>query len=245
MPLSEDEDDNVEEIPRPLSYLELKMLGKRKYSSAVAASKKARATRTRRRTITAMLLSREPKFVETAVNTLSLTNVAQIFNLNEIGQGDNYMNRQGNVIQAKYLQFRYSCNMTNQTIVQCANFKFAIVLDRNPQGTPPTFSTIFDSSVSTNCFAMKNLAFNQDRFVILHEHIGVATGNTGGEASQSCAKGYINLGRLKVEDQVVRYPGTIPSVPNTNGLFLVIVSTSTVANDVRFLGTFRYVFNEQ
>ena len=223
-----------------------KMLGKRKYSSSTAAAgKKARATRTRRRTITAMLLSREPKFVETAVNTLSVTNVAQIFNLNEIGQGDNYMNRQGNVIQAKYLQFRYSCNMTNQAVAQCANFKMALVLDRNPQGSAPTFSTIFDSSVSSNCFAMKNLAFNQDRFVILHEHIGVAVGNTGGDGQQGCAKGYLNFGKLKVEDQVVRYPGTIPSVPNTNGLFLVVVSTSTVANDVRFLGTFRYVFNEQ
>ena len=115
-----------------------KMLGKRKYSSSTAAAgKKARATRTRRRTITAMLLSREPKFVETAVNTLSVTNVAQIFNLNEIGQGDNYMNRQGNVIQAKYLQFRYSCNMTNQAVAQCANFKMALVLDRNPQGSAP------------------------------------------------------------------------------------------------------------
>ena len=92
---------------------------------------------------------------------------------------------------------------------------------------------------------MKNLAFNKDRFVILHEHIGVAVGNTGGDGQQGCAKGYLNFGKLKVEDQVVRYPGTIPSVPNTNGLFLVVVSTSTVANDVRFLGTFRYVFNEQ
>jgi len=222
------------------------MLGKRKYSSSTAvAAKKARATRTRRRTIAAMLLSREPKFVETAVNTLSLTNVAQIFNLNDIGQGDNYMNRQGNVVQAKYFQFRFSCNMTNQAIAQCANFKVAVILDRNPQGTAPAFSAIFDTSVSSNCFAMKNLAFNQDRFVILYEHIGVATGNTGGDGSQSCAKGYINLGKLKVEDQVVRFPGTIPSVPNTNGLFLAVVSTSTVANDVRFLGTFRYVFNEQ
>lgn len=241
MPLSDsDWDFEPEDIPLP------KMLGKRKYSSSTAAAgKKARATRTRRRTITAMLLAREPKFVETAVNTLSVTNVPQIFNLNEIGQGDNYMNRQGQVVQAKYLQFRYSCNMTNQAAAQGANFKFAIVLDRNPQGSAPTFSAIFDTSVSVPVFTMKNLAFNQDRFVLLHEHIGVATGNTGGDASQSCAKGYINLGKLKVEDQVVRYPGTIPSVPNTNGLFLVIVSTSTVANDVRFLGTFRYVFNEQ
>ena len=95
----------------------------------------------------------------------------------------------------------------------------ALVLDRNPQGSAPTFSTIFDSSVSSNCFAMKNLAFNQDRFVILHEHIGVAVGNTGGDGQQGCAKGYLNFGKLKVEDQVVRYPGTIPSVPNTNGLF--------------------------
>jgi len=242
MKLESDDEDfpDIEELPPR------KMLGKRKYSSSTAATaKKARANRTRRRTMAAMLLSREPKFVETGINTLSLTNVAQIFNLNDIGQGDNYMNRQGQVVQAKYLQFRYSCNMTNQAAAQGANFKFAIVLDRNPQGTAPVFSAIFDTSVSVPVFTMKNLAVNQDRFVILHEHIGVATGNTGGEASQSCAKGYINLGKLKVEDQIVRYPGTIPSAPNTNGLFLVIVSTSTVANDVRFLGTFRYVFNEQ
>lgn len=207
--------------------------------------KSSRRSRKMAKTVKAMVLSREPKYVDTALNVLSVTITPQVFSLNDVAQGDNYTNRQGNVIQSKYLQYRFSCNLTNQAIVQASNFKMAIVLDRQPNGTPPTFAQAFDTSVSTLAFAMKNLAQFQERFVILAETIGVATSNTGGDASQSCFKGYIDLSKLKVQDQIVRYNGTTANSPNTNGLYLMIVSTSTVAGDCRFLGTYRYVFNEQ
>lgn len=192
-----------------------------------------------------MLLSREPKYIDTALNVLSLTTTPQVFNLNDVAQGDNYTNRQGNVVQSRYLQYRFSCNLTNQTIVQPSNYKMAIVLDRQPNGVAPTFAQCFDTAVSTLVFSMKNVAQFQERFVILAETIGVATGTTGGDASQACFKGFVDLSKMPIADQVVRYNGTIATSPNTNGLYLMIVSTSTLAGDCRFVGTYRYVFNEQ
>lgn len=220
---------------------------KRKYSPnpniALRATdaKKRRAYRIRRR-LSTFLSAREPKYMETGLNVASLTSTPQVFALSDIAQGDNYTQRNGNLVQSKYLQFEFSCNQVAGTLP--INFKAALVLDRQPNGTAPTFAQVFDTSVAQLVFSMKNIAAFQERFQILKEYVGVATSTLGGDASQSVFKGYIDLSKLKQADQVVRWNGTTATSPNTNGYYLLIVSNTIVANECTFRGAFRYVFNE-
>lgn len=221
---------------------------KRKYSPnpniALRAvdAKKRRAMRVRRK-LSTFMLSREPKYIETAINVTSLTSAGQVFALSDIAQGDNYLNRNGNLVQSKYLQYSYACNQAGGTLPII--FKMALVLDRQPNGTAPTFAQIFDTSVAPLVFTMKNIAAFQERFKILKEDVGSCTSQYGGDAQQSVFRGYIDLTKLKAEDQLVRWGGTIATSPNTNGLYLAIVSNTVTANEATFRGCFRYVFNEQ
>jgi len=205
------------------------------------SAKKRKAYRVRRN-LSTFLASREPKYLETGLAVTSLTSTPQVFALSDIAQGDNYTQRNGNLVQSKYLQYEYSCNQVAGTLP--INFKMALVLDRQPNGTAPTFAQVFDTSVSQLVFTMKNIAAFQERFKILKEDIGVATSTTGGDAGQSCYKGYIDLSKLKQADQVTRWNGTTATSPNTNGYYLLIVSTTVTVNECQFRGAFRYVFNE-
>jgi len=205
-------------------------------------SKKRKAYRIRKR-MSAFLMGREPKYMETGLNVTSLTSTPQVFALTDIAQGDNYTNRNGNLVQSKYLQYEYSCNQAGGTLP--INYKMALVLDRQPNGTAPTFAQVFDTSVAALVFTMKNIAAFQDRFKILKEDIGVCTGAYGGDATQSVHKGFIDLSKLKESDQLVRWGGTIATSPNTNGIYLLIVTNTVTTNEATFRGSFRFVFNEQ
>ena len=204
-------------------------------------AKKRKAYRVRRN-LSTFLASREPKYMETGLSVTSLTSTPQVFALSDIAQGDNYTQRNGNLVQSKYLQYEYSCNQVAGTLP--INFKMALVLDRQPNGTAPTFAQVFDTSVSQLVFTMKNIAAFQERFKILKEDIGIATSSVGGDGGQSCYKGYIDLSKLKQPDQVTRWNGTTATSPNTNGYYLLIVSTTVTVNECQFRGAFRYVFNE-
>lgn len=204
-------------------------------------AKKRRAYRIRR-SLSTFLASREPKYLETGLNVSSLTSTPQVFALSDIAQGDNYTQRNGNLVQSKYLQYEFSCNQVSGTLP--INFKMALVLDRQPNGVAPTFAQVFDTSVAQLVFTMKNIAAFQERFRILKEEIGVATSSFGGDATQSVHKGYIDLSKLKQPDQVTRWNGTTATSPNINGYYLLIVSNTVVANECQFRGAFRYVFNE-
>ena len=145
-------------------------------------SKKRKAYRIRKR-LSTFLSAREPKYMETGLSVTSLTSTPQVFALSDIAQGDNYTQRNGNLVQSKYLQYEYSCNQVAGTLP--INFKMALVLDRQPNGVAPTFAQVFDTSVSQLVFTMKNIAAFQERFKILKEDIGVATSAAGGDAGQS------------------------------------------------------------
>ena len=147
---------------------------------------------------------------------------------------DNYSQRNGNLVQSKYLQYEYSCNQVAGTLP--INFKMALVLYRQPNGTAPTLAQVFDTSVSQLVFTMKNIAAFQKRFKVLKEDIGVATSSFGGDGGQSCYRGYIDLSKLKQADQVTRWNGTTATSPNTNGYYLLIVSTTVTVNECQFRG---------
>lgn len=188
------------------------------------------------------MLTREPKYLETFVNVGSLTTTPQVFALTDIAQGDNYFNRNGNLVQTKYLQYKMTCNQVGGTTPII--FKAAIVLDRQPNGVAPTFAQVFDTSVSLLPWTMKNKAAFDERFVILREQFGLCTAQ-GSDGAEGVAEGCIKFGGMKTSDQIIRWNGSAAASPNTNGIYLLIVAQTATVNIVQFTGQFRYLFNEQ
>lgn len=215
------------------------MLGKRKYTATRESRKKTRGFRRR---VSNMMLTREVKYYETGFNIASVTNTPQVFALSDIAQGDNYNNRNGNLVQSKYLQWEFTMNQVANTIP--INYKIALVLDRAPNGISPTFQNVFDTSVAPLTFSMKNIQAFQERFKILREYLGVCTSSHGGDATQSCFKGFVDMRKLPAADQIVRWSGSGAVAPNVNGLYLMIVTSTSTVNEVIFRGTVRYAFNE-
>lgn len=219
---------------------------KRKFSqsqsSQVSQAKKAKAVKTAKR-IQTILAAEEVKYLDTGVTVSNLTTAPQVFALNDVAQGDTATTRDGNAAHSKYLQFIFSCNTTilNGGPACC---KVAFVLDRQPNGVAPLFQQAYDTSVGPLWSNMKNIATNQDRFVILKEYDFLATSYQGSDGIQSVCRGYIDLRKLKMSDQLTRWGSTVAASPNTNGYYLMIVSNNSVVNYVQFQGTFRYAFND-
>ena len=215
--------------------------------TSLAPQKKSRRTLRRRaarisRRIANLVATREDKYLDTAVANTSVTNTPVVVALTDIAQGDNYYNRNGNLVQSKYLQCEFTVNQLAGTTP--INFKVALVLDRQPNGIGPTFQNVYDTSVAPLTFSLKNIQAYQERFVILKEWLGVTTGANGGDGMQSCVKGYINLRKLSQADQIVRWSGSGAVAPNVNGYYLLYVSSTSTVNQVELRGCFRYVFNE-
>jgi len=225
-------------------------LGKRKLDSMISTfetslgyKKKARRALKTKKRISALLASEEVKYLDVGITVSSLTTTPQIFALNDVAQGDTAFTRDGNACHSKYLQYIFGCNATilNGGPAMC---KVALILDRQPNGVAPIYSQIYDTAVGPLWSNMKNIATNQDRFVILREYDILATSYQGSDGSESVLKGYIDLSKRNIRDQITRWGSTVAASPNTNGYYLAIVSNSAVVNYVQFQGTFRYAFND-
>ena len=83
---------------------------KRKFTQPTGGaveSKKARVAKAMKKKVTSMTLLREVKYQDNAITVSSITTTPQVFSLSDIAQGDNYNNRNGNLVQAKYIQYEY------------------------------------------------------------------------------------------------------------------------------------------
>lgn len=183
----------------------------------------------------------EPKYAEIGFSNPSVTTTPQVYALTDIGQGDNYNNRNGNLIQSKYLQYELVAKQVAGATPIC--IKVAFVLDRQCNQIAPTFTDAFDTTFSAPFSAMKKIWSNQQRFEILKEHFVTALA-LGADGTEATMRGYIDLSKLNSKDQVIRYGGTTAASPTTNGIYLMIVSDTAAVNSCTFTGCIRYVFNE-
>lgn len=209
-------------------------------STGAVAGKRFKFERRQARPSTSVLLA-ETKYLDTLVNNTSVTSTAVVDGISDIASGDNYNQRNGNMIRAKYIQ--YNCFISNIVATTTAPYMYAVylVLDRQPNGTAPLVSDIFDTSTISFPYSMKRINSNQERFRILAHHQGVCATVCSEDAQ---VKGFVDLQKLDDKDRVIRYSGTGAVEPNTNGFYLVYATNGVTANQVVFQGGFRFAFND-
>lgn len=225
--------------------------GKRKYQGYDGPRKTAKmAYSFRKRTpkVIQNSLLTETHYVDTYIASTTVTNSMTLVCVNQIAQGDTTSDRAGNQVLGKYLQynFQWKTNVTTGAV----NGALWIVLDRQANASLPLSTDVLDTSVSPLFWAMKNIRAYQDRFQILRVHRSpMASAGHGpisvGTNDGSQVEGYIDISKWDSKDRVVRFPGTIAGVPNTNAILVMYIADTPVGANVQQInGTFRFAFAE-
>lgn len=217
---------------------------KRKFTQptgGAVSEKKARVAKAMKKKITNMVLLRELKVYDIGLTSASVTTTPQVYSLTDIPAGDAYNQRNGNLVQSKYIQYEFA--MKQHTGSVPVLYKLAIVLDRQCNGFTALYSDVFATAVSPLVTAMKNVQANQERFKIMHEHFGVVP-SYGSNGEQGSIKGYIDMSNYDKRDQVIRWITTGAAAAATNQIYIMLVTDTATANQVSITGTFRYAFNE-
>lgn len=183
------------------------------------------------------VLAAEVKYQDTQVSNASVTTTAQIVTLSNIAQGDQYNNRNGNQILAKYVQ--YNAAFLAITGTPSIGVLY-VVLDRQANGGQANYASIFDTGTIGAPYSMKNIFSYGERFKILaHHQVSIAAGT-----DSNSIIGYIDMTKQKLADRVVKYPGSTATDSSTNNMLIVYMSNTASAGVVGFQAGFRYAFNE-
>lgn len=171
---------------------------------------------------------------------LSLTQNTFVGSLNSIAEGSDSNQRIGRSINLASVEMDISLLSNN---VSWDGF-YAIVLDRQPNSSLPSFSDIFD--VSTLGFvnvgiALRNTLSYQDRFVVLKR--GEINLNTSVN-TQTHDKVFVDLGRLKGMDRTANYSGSGAVVPNNAAVLVTIAGSTNAALSTSFLANCKLRFTD-
>lgn len=193
--------------------------------------------------------SEERKYIETVASIAAITTTGTVSHLGPIAEGSDFNQRIGRKIRMKYLQYDFGVQIgttvSSPTAVGPAvNWVAHMVLDRQPNGTAPNWQQVFDTSVSgIDCFAFKNVQLFEERFKILKTHLGQVN-SVGSIDEKARCREFIDLSKLKPEDQIMHFAGSGAAVPNTNGLFILFASDSTnnaTFQNITYVTRFVYV----
>ena len=197
--------------------------------SPYAANKMARMTASRKSTqsirrIVKKTLTQvaEKKEADNSVSGFQMYNAGGLpnttgslmFLCNSVAEGTDWNQRVGLSIRHSYIQLSVS-------IVQTAGQDwgyYAIVLDRQPQGSLPVGSDIFDNAntpYNNLGYACRNTHLYPDRFqVIMHQDFKIGA-NAGG-SEPWFMKHYVDLSKLKGRDAESRFSSTGSTIANIN-----------------------------
>lgn len=226
----------------------MSMTGKKRKAAVVTVSGATvvkKHKKSQRRVPASSILYNEVKYSELYISNSTIVGTMLVYDLNDIGQGDNYNQRNGNQVLSKYLQYNFQVKNTGGAPVTWTAY---IVLDRQCNSGAPTGSDVLDTSIIGINWAMKNIKFNQERFKILRHYFGstLSIGNGGAtDTSAGVVSDFIDLRKLDPRDQVVRYNSTSSGPPQTNGLFLLIVTDNVTSGNVSLFGGFRWAYLER
>lgn len=174
--------------------------------------------------------SEEKKYFETAGSQADTTATGVIVPLNNIAEGNDFNQRDGRKVRNKYVEADVVMAIsTAQAVAGTTRIgTWHLVLDRQPNGTAPTFGQIFDTTICEPWQAYKNVQQFAQRFKILKtERFVIGTAEAGQTYRLNA---FINMMNLSDVDQITHWPGSTGVVPNTNALYLVYVSDETAGS---------------
>lgn len=142
--------------------------------------------------------------------------------LNGIAQGDTESTRDGKKITMKGLVINVACAPATATATPTYGY-WAVVLDRQPNGSALTVSGVYDTGTVTDAMLAPRNVDNLKRYkVLMRKQFVIGTIDDGCYPKW---EEYIDLSRLPESDRTVRYSGTGATVASiaTNSLYLIYV----------------------
>lgn len=182
------------------------------------------------------LATKENKTFDFTTNTDTFPASPDVNTVNQIAEGDDYLNRDGRKIFMKYLQ--YDCAVWCNSESATGNYPYSwyLVLDKQANGTAAAFTDIFDTTTIPATYAFKNTKDYQDRFVILKKVKGIV-----GEAMEDARDrmtGSIPL------NSVASYAATTAAVPTSGAIYAIFVSPSGANANLNYILNTRLVFHD-
>lgn len=177
----------------------------------------------------------ESKEVITAAATVlyggTTANGVTVALLNGIAEGLDYNNRIGRKIRAKYVDCSISVETGNN-----GDYGFwAIVLDRQPTGSVPAFTDIFDTAGTDVGLAPKNTNIYQDRFLLLAREefaIGINT-----QCPPYHVKRYVSMSKLQGRDATCNFSSSAATIAAINNGAVYIVAAAGDNSSAALTGT--------
>lgn len=167
--------------------------------------------------------------------------------INSVGEGSDATQRIGRKITHNYIEVKLIIN-SYVTGPYDAGF-WSIVLDRQPTGSLPAFTDIYDTTTASNVpgLACRNTLVNPDRFKVLAtEDYVVSTLNSGQGATGPyyCSR-FIDLRKLKGTDALCTWGSSSGGIANVTHGAIYIMFASTLAqaatpNTVYYLTKYRF-----
>lgn len=179
------------------------------------------------------------KEVTTSASTQSSTTSGTVVNLNSIAEGDDYNNRTGRKIRTVAIDVMYKYAVSSAT---AASAQVALVYDAQPNGSTPTYNTIFDLALNAG-MAFKNTFTNGDRFKVLW------MSQLPESDSSDATNGWIHRRRRYVSGKKiekiseVRYGGTTAVTPTTGAWYLCYGDTLNAAatSTITYVCKYQYI----
>lgn len=150
-----------------------------------------------------------------------------------IAAGDDVTQRNGRKINLVSSMLRFHSFITDGVSSAPAAFRLALVYDRQPNGTPPTWTDVFQLQTSDSD---RNVS-NRDRFTIIYDnynsakkgYLSVSPGAAGATGFES---GFYDQNYAKLRDMTTEYATTATGTPLHGGLYMALLTDQP--------GTIRY-----
>lgn len=210
------------------------------------ASKKSRAMARKR------VYNRLPELKEKITESTGTLYAATLANgtlvslINGVAEGADSNNRIGRKITHAYLDCKIIIKNFAAGSICDAGF-WAIVLDRQPNGSLPAFSDIYDlATTSVAGLAPKNTLLYQDRFQVLATDTWSINAAAGGTGPYFCHR-YVDLSKLTGRDRTAQFNGIAATIGdlNSGSIYFVCADANTSTTSVTGSsvdGVFKYRF---
>jgi len=186
--------------------------------------------------------SPELKYINATTSAADMTSTPVLTLLNGCAPGSDATNRIGRRILVKSVQLSGYSHSSSSTII--AQARWAIVVDRQPNGAAFTFTDCWDSAVADTLRNPNNL----QRFQIIHDsgvipHVGCTTIATCAPTNFACHPFHLYK-KLNIPVQFNSgTAGTIADI-QTNAIYLVTWGTQASTGGVDFTSKIRIRFAE-
>lgn len=217
--------------------------------SAKSSSKRAKYAKRSKPTVgqivqREILKTAEYKESQNAAVSQASTITGSVVVLNFIAEGDDAINRQGRKITTRGVDIKYRYASANSQ--GTASAQVALVYDAQPDGSSPSYSTIFDTSACAAGIAFKNTLQFKERFKIFWcDELPESNGSDSTSGYTHRARHYISLKGDQLDAYgTSRYSSTAASVPNTGAWYLCYGDTVNTTVNASITYNCKYTYTD-